>query len=379
MLLFSGCATMSDAEKEKAENYEREACADIMRYVWEEYHTLGIVRNRHVLTLKDTSYMFAIEYATPYVEAEVKTFGKDFRVIYNVETGECYDNYYAEEMQDALQKYVCSELDIEEPEYIECWFNPSVIETYYGVKGSGFWKSGMTFSAEDFFAEGEYEISILIENATLTNLPEEEALEDFLCQSEDGTERRITFVDYRKESVCGDSSLTAKKCTYTDFTDATLYAYANQVYSAVTIDEYDAEIEGSVYANELEVTARNFKRTMYNEMIFAWDASRCNIQVDAYEPRAIMDDETGECAYQPLSKVGVAVTVEKIGYDDGENKIYCFYEEPRRGESYVAVVSGAGRDTYVFNDREIDGYCYRSIPTENMRTTINIGLYQKID
>lgn len=375
MLVLSGCDAMSEEEKEQAKQYEKEALGMIMRYVWDEYHTIGLVEDRHVLTIWDDSYLFAAEYATPYVEAQVNTFGKEFSVVCDVETGQCYDNYHAGEMQEELEAYVCQALNLEEPEYIECWFNPEELEVYHGIKYGNYWCAGEDFQPAEVFEEGRFEISILMEDVEEIVIPEEEVLEELLSQS--GRDARITFVDYIKDSAWKDDSMTAEECRDTDFMEPELLANTTSVYSASFVYAYVPIDDEWQDESLLDVTSRRFRRTTYGDWTFVWDATRCEVEVLPYTPKALRKDEV---RYVPVSKLGAVVTAEYFGETDGvSNQLYCFYEEPSRGAEYVAFIEG--ESTYVDELRtwSTSDISHSVIPLDGDMTTIKVGIYEKVD
>lgn len=375
IVMLSGCDTMSEEEKEQAKQYEEKAVGMIMRYVWEEYHTIGLVEDRHALTVWDDSYLFVSEYATPYVEAQVKTLGKDFYVVCDVETGLCYDNYYAEEMQEELSAYICHQLNVEEPEYIECWFNPEAVEMYHGVKGENYWCEGEEFQPEKVFETGRYEVSILIEDVKEIEFPEEEVIKGLLGQSGHGA--RITFVDYIEGSAWEDDSLTAEECRDTDFMQAELLANTTSVYSASFAPAYVPTDDAWQDEYLLDVTRRQFQRTTYGDWTFVWDASRCEVEVLPYTPKALRKDDV---EYIPVSKLGAIVTANYFGEEDGaSNQLYCFYEEPPHGAEYLAFIEGEGAYVDEMRAWTTSDISHSAIPLDGDMTTIKVGIYEEAD
>lgn len=163
VLLLSLCACMSDADKAEKRKYEAKGQELIEEYVQSQYGNAR-VGDAECWTRRYTGGILLSIHPTTYVSAEVKHGGKTFYVMTDVVTGQCWDTFQADRLEEALCQLLGQRLSTQETPAVSLTCLPAglFIHSIYDApcKDRRFFSKDATL--EEVLSSGNYGIQLTV-------------------------------------------------------------------------------------------------------------------------------------------------------------------------------------------------------------------------
>ena len=371
VLLLTGC--MSEEEKAKAKEHEKEAMPLISTYL-ENHYGGGKITQLSCQTRKSSSVAVPDfrAYATEYVRAEVKGQGKEFSVLANVETGQCYDNFFYQEIKAELKSLILKYARLKEPKAMElALLSKTLKETLSEGKINGFMAEGLQ-SFDDLKNSGDYEIYVVLKY--IDEVDTEKIISGVLQRKLNGADVSIAVLDYRNQERYVPDQYAQTTFDTDSFADQDSCYRLSDLYILQNGEEYSAA----------------YKSRKIQDIEYIWNPAQANLTFSAIpcEEEMITPYYSG-AVFKAVSPTAVQIECENIPYQetsyDGSTaekynlKVYCYFPPSRYREQVVVTEESlADIDYDVWTlDWKNDDYIYRWFTSYGESVTVTMGYYER--
>lgn len=378
--LFSLTGCMSKEEKEKAKNNETLARPIVQDYLKMNYGSGEIKsldslnRPKRDLVLPDFSKI-----TSSYVKSSVIVNKKEFSVITNVETGQCYDNYNEQLVVDALKNYTASSLSIDAPYDIEVHYYLKDLDgELNGSSFGNFTEYGIT-SVDDLFKNDQYQIYLICKYVASDMDFGSVDTKRFFPASE-VSDVYLALLNFRSKDRYNAGDMVSLDQFY--FGGPNNQYSLSDVVTAYKVKAYDSESKKSYYDDNVNYRFARYLSKSINGIEFVWNdiAYALDFEVVPAEKEIQMEDHSGKTFYSTDGKaISVECTFRLDKRDDEDDRIYCYFDKALNKREMIVTDNNSEYRKYDLStlQRDSDGYIYDALYIYNKEMSYTLGFYKR--
>lgn len=316
-------------------------------------------------------------YASSYVKSLVIVDKREFSVLVNVDTGQCYDNYNAQYTTEDLKEYTVSSLSIAAPQDTEVHFYPRDLKG--AIKSSeymGFAEFGVK-TAGDLFAADKYQLYVVCKYIASDMDFGSVDVRRFFPEAE-GTNMYLALVNFRHKDRYIDGTITSLSSF--GFSQQQYYYSLSDVVTAYkTVDSNQKSLEQD---DNVNYKYDRYASNTVNGIEIVWNASAYALDIKEVPVEEINRTQTyeGETFY---SADGKAASIQCTSLSDTIKKqdsdIYFFFgEDLYKKQILLTRYDEFGEKNELWTlDWRADHYLYRSLYARGKNASLLLGFYEK--
>lgn len=377
--LLSLTACMTKEDKEKAKDNERLARPIVQEYLKLNYGS-GKIDYLKCLNSPGKGTILPDFYKNPssYVKASVIVNKKEFSVITNVITGQCYDNYNEQLVAEDFKNCAVSSLSIAAPYDVEVHYYLKDLDGELpDSKYDGFTEYGIK-SVKDLYKKDRYQIYVVCKYITSDmNFGSVDVKRFFPSEV---SEVYLALVNFRSK----DRYISGDMASLNDFNfnNHQHYYSLSDVVTAVKEKKYDEKSDKFVYDDSVDYNYSRYLSKSINGIEFAWNdfAYALDFEVIPAEKELQTRDTDSKIFYSTNDKaVLVRCTSLLDDMDESDDRFYCFFDKALYNKEVVVNDSGNSYkkyDEWTLNFKT-DSYIYQWLSPNDKKTLFTLGFYKR--
>ena len=370
-------ACMSREEKEKARDNEKLAIPIVQEYLDLNYGGGEIISLDSLLSpRKELVIPIYTDRASSYVKASVIVNKKEFSILTNIETGQCYDNFNDQLIMDNLKKHAVASLSIDVPYDIEVQYYPydiigEVEEKYY----TNFTKDGVS-SLDELYEKDQYEVYVVCKYIASDMNFEDIDTKNFFTES-DISDLYLALINFRSKDRYTTDAFTSKDYYY--FDKSKHYYSLCDVVIAIRNEELDNETGEYVYDDNVNYSYAHYASENINGIEFTWNDCDYDLDFEVVpaEKEIQTEDYSDVTFYSTNDKaISIRCTPHLKNIYDNNNSIYCYFDEELYN-SEMLITKFSDKDTYYQRwTVESKKDSYQDLRISNKSVLFILGFYE---
>ena len=371
------CSCMSDTEKEKAMEDVRAAKPIIENYISENYSGAKLSTINYLAAKKDPGPVpdFGI-YASGYCIAEIEYGNDDFNVIADTDSGECWDNYGTDSLENELKQKLSSMIEGALPRSIDINISPcSLSSRISDSKQQGFYKIEDK-NADAIIFGGNYDITAALKY----DMPLSDISYDKLTSQTYKSSVTLQLLKFRDNSYAQKEILPRGESVIA-LSSEEQYLLLEE---SISFRTWHTESGSDDYVMEL-VSDSKYETAVVGDLTFAWKSNEITPDFTTTEaPDTMTTKYYSKKPFYRLSDTAALMSYS-MPADTTRTKLYCYCAEkysagyfialPLVGDNDAANNLTVNRKTAAINANTA---CVASFSVKNEENQLyTIGIYQK--
>jgi hypothetical protein len=385
LLALTGCTTKE--ERQQAKNNEALAKPIVQEYLQLNYGggKVGYLDCLKTPIRGNGPVPLFYKDASPFVRASVRVNDKEFLVIANVETGQCYDNYNELLVLEDLKSYVTASLSIDVPFEIEVHYYPKeLIGEVDDSKYEGFTEYGIS-STEDLFKNDQYRIYVVCKYVASDMNFENVDTKHFFPETE-VSEVYLALINFRNKDRYIDGDMVSVSAFR--FNDYQHYYSLSDVVTANKEKILDYESQNYVYDDNVNYNYARYRSESINGIEFIWNDSLYSVNFKVVPAEKEIQTKISEY-YATNDEAVYLECIPRVEITDDirndiDNDIYCYFDKAMYNKEILITYNN---DSYNKEDvwtvdrtlsLRTDRYIYNPLYiSDNEKTTLTLGFYKE--
>lgn len=345
LCLLSLTACMSRDEKEKARDNEKLAQPIVQEYLDLNYGGGEIISLDCLLSpRKELVIPIYSDQASSYVKSSVIVNKKEFSIITNIETAQCYDNFNNSLIVDNLKKHAVASLSIDVPYDLEVQYYPydligEVEKKYY----TNFTKDGVS-SLDELYEKDQYEVYMVCKYIASDMDFKNIDAKSFFTEL-DISDMYLALINFRSK----DRYIT-DEFTFDDyfFDDPKHYYSLCDVVTASRNEEYNYETGISKFDDNINYSYAHYASENINGIEFTWNDCDYDLDFEVVPAEKEIQTEfySNVTFYSTKDKaILIRCTPHLQNIYAINNNIYCYFDE-ELNNSEMLITNFRDKDTY---------------------------------
>ena len=370
-------ACTSKEEKEKEKNNEKLAKPIAQEYLNLNYGG-GEIISLDCLRQPRKELVIPIysDHASSYVKSSVIVNNKEFSIITNVETGQCYDNFNDQLVRDNFKKHAVSALSIDVPYDIEVhYYQKDLIGELEKKYYANFTEYGVS-SLEDLYEKDQYEVYVVCKYIASDMDFESIDAKNFFAKS-DISDVYLALINFRSKDRYITDEFTSQDYFY--FDSPKHYYSLCDVVIASRYKELDIGTGELVYVEDVNYSYAHYASKNINGIEFTWNDYDYNLDFEVVpaEKEIQTEDYSGVTFYSTKDKaILISCTPHLEDTYNINNSIYCFFDkELDNSEMLITKIyeKGINYQRWTIESKKDS---YQSLSISDTSALFTLGFYE---
>ncbi len=345
LCLLSLTACMSRDEKEKARDNEKLAEPIVQEYLDLNYGGGEIISLECLLSPREELVIpIYSDQASSYVKSSVIVNKKEFSIITNVETSQCYDNFNVSLIVDNLKKHAVASLSIDVPYDIEVQYYPydligEVEKEYY----TNFTKDGVG-SLDELYDKDQYEVYMVCKYIASDMDFKNIDAKSFFTEL-DISDVYVALINFRSK----DRYINDEFTSHDYFFDNPKHYYSlSDVVTAARNEEFNDETGEFEFDDNVNYSYAHYASKKINGIEFTWNDCDYDLEFEVVPAEKEIQTEyySGVTFYSTNDKaILIRCTPHLENIYAIDNNIYCYFDK-ELNNSEMLITNYTDKDTY---------------------------------
>lgn len=373
-------ACMSKEEKAKARNNEALARPIVQEYLEANYGS-GKIKSLDCLNGPSQAKVIPIynDYASSYVKSSVIVDKKEFSVIANVETGQCYDNYNEGLIVDDFKNYAVSSLSIPVPYDIEVHYYLKDLDCEIGDSSdyADFTEHGMS-SVDGLFKKDQYQIYLVCKYiASDMDFGSVDTKRFFPASKV--SDVYLALINFRSNDRYIDGDMVS--LGHFDFDRSQHYYSLSDVVTAYKEKELDTESEKFIYSDSVNYSYARYLSENIDGIEFVWNDFDYALDFKMVPAeKEVQPQYSNEKTFYSTDEKAVSVESTRLldNLYDSDPPIYCYFDKALyKKQMIITRSSDSDKSCDIWPIKvKTDSYICRSMDNYGKKTTFTLGFYK---